>query len=122
MSGYGAATLRPLAIETERRGDTAIVHLAGGATMEQADRLRDALMQVIGRSGACIVLDVQELEFISSLGLGIIVAAHLQTKQRGGSFRVAGAKSKVGEVLALTKLTRLFDLFDSVEDALRGSH
>jgi len=103
-------TDRPLEIDVERRGEAVICKLAGSATMDVCHLLNDRLL----------VLDLGDLEFICSLGLGGLVATYLYARQHQGRVVVAAPHPAVRELLELTRLTTLMPIFATAEEALRG--
>jgi anti-sigma B factor antagonist len=56
---------------------------------------------------------MSEIEYIDSSGLGALVAAHLSAKNGGGSIRLCNLGEKFHEVLQLTKLLTVFDVYDT---------
>jgi anti-sigma B factor antagonist len=97
-----------------------VVRLRGAATMEQADLLRDHLLALAASLDGRLVLDLTNLEFINSVGLGAMVTAHLRCQRLGGWLRIANPPSEIRHLLVLTNLTKLFDVYGSVGEALRG--
>lgn len=100
--------------------DGAVVRIRGAATMDQADTLRDHLLALAASLNGRIVLDLTNLEFINSVGLGALVTAHLRCQRLGGWLRVASPSPEICHLLAVTSLTKLFDIYGSVAEALQG--
>ena len=71
-----------------------------------------------GVTDVTVVLDMGDLDFIMSGGLGAIVAAHIRISRHGGQIRIAAARDHVLDMLERTALTRLFPVYASVEQAL----
>ena len=69
-----------LHIDVQQRGPAVIVKLAGSADMEVADELQHRLIGLVDEDSGPVVLDLSELDFISSTGLGAIIAAHLRCR------------------------------------------
>lgn len=67
--------------------------------------------------GAVVVADLTELTFLDSTGLGVLVGAHRRLRAAGGTLRLAGCRGPVAEILLITGLDRVFDTFDTVQDA-----
>lgn len=108
-----------LRIEIERRGDVAVVTLAGSAHMTVSTDLRDQLVELADETTRQLVIDLSDLEFISSLGLGGIVAAHLRSRKNNGSVELVNPRPQIRDLLSVTQLTRLFPIHESVDAALR---
>lgn len=65
-----------------------------------------------------VVVDLDQVEFIDSSGLGALVRARRTAQEHGGDVVLAGADEQVREVLALTNLADLFTVYPSVADAV----
>jgi len=109
---------RPLSVQVTLRGEALICRLVGSATMDACDLLNEQLARIAQQAPKLLVLDLSDLQFICSLGLGSIVAAYLRAKRYGGKFILAAPLPAVAEMLELTKLTVLFPVSQSVEEAL----
>lgn len=107
-----------LQILIEQRGDSAIVKLRGSANMDVCGNLQERLYEAIELPVRRLVLDLSELDFMSSVGLGAIMAAHLRCRHRNCELMLASPQPRIHELLELTKLTRLFDVVQSVDEAI----
>ena len=107
-----------LRVEVQQRGDLAIVKLSGSASMDVCSTLQERLYDLIDLEVKRLVLDMSELDFMSSVGLGAIIAAHLRARHRNCEIRIVGPKPRILELLDLTRLTRLFDVFKSMDEAI----
>lgn len=118
MSGRAEAPLPPLMIDVARRKGAVVVSLTGAATMEHVEKLRATLLTLAEDPVRRIVLDMSGLDFISSVGLGAIVAAYLRCSRRQIALRLAAPQAKVRDMLGVTKLTQLLTICDSVDEAM----
>lgn len=84
-------TKQPFRIEVDHQGGCCVVRLIGPLGMESCDDLQARLVELAEEPGLTLILDLSGLEFISSMGLSAIVAAHLRTRHTGGSVRLAAA-------------------------------
>lgn len=107
-------------VEVEERGSAIIAKLIGSAGMLVSTDLEDALLELVGRQPPLLVLDLSALEFISSVGLGGIVAAHLRSRHHGGIIHLVSPTPDIHDLLATTRLTSIFPVFDSIDQALAG--
>jgi anti-sigma B factor antagonist len=80
---------------------------------EESNALREKLKSLIAGEKKKIVLNMGEIDYIDSAGLGTLVAAHLSAKNSGASIRLCNLGKKFHEVLQLTKLLTVFDVFDT---------
>ena len=111
---------KALKIDVKWAGQAAIVKLCGSAGMGEAEKLRQKLEEIVLKKPRVIVLDLGEIDFIGSAGLGAIVTGYLKSRHHGGQIRLVNPSQTVRELLETTRLTRLFEVFDSVESSLSG--
>ena len=111
---------KPLELNVEDRGRAAVVRITGSAGMNEAEGLRRDLEQLASRAIPVIVLDLSDMEFISSLGLGAIISAHLKCRHHNGQIRLVKPRPAVLKLLETTRLTKLFPVYQTVEQALTG--
>jgi anti-sigma B factor antagonist len=67
-----------------------------------------------------VVIDMEGVSFVDSTGLGSVIAALKQIRNRQGELRLAAPNQQVRVVLELTTLDRVFPYYATVEDALSG--
>jgi anti-sigma B factor antagonist len=107
-------------VEVEERGSAIVARLIGSAGMLVSTDLEDALLELVGRQPPLLILDLSGLEFISSVGLGGIVAAHLRSRHHGGAIYLVAPTADIHDLLATTRLTSIFPIFDTIDQALAG--
>lgn len=105
-------------MDIEQRGEAAVVRLAGSIHMNSCERLQSELIGLIDRPTRKLVLDLSALQFICSLGLGALVAAHLRSRHHKGAVRLVSPDPSIRALLEITKLVKIFPPYDSVERAL----
>jgi anti-sigma B factor antagonist len=92
-------------------GGVSVVALEGRIVFgEESNALRVKVKSLIAEGKQKIVLDMKEIEYIDSAGLGMLVAAHLSAKNQGTSLRLCNLGSKFQEVLKITKLATVFEV------------
>jgi anti-sigma B factor antagonist len=114
----GAEPTQPLEIDVTRSDAALIVRLRGAATMDQTDALQERLLPLTTEVHPRLVLDLSALSFINSLGLGILVTAHVRCRRRGQPMLLVSPTPPVRQMLELTRLTDLFQVCRSVDEAL----
>lgn len=107
---------------TERlAGGVLVMELAGTLTVgEEAGRLRARLKEVLGDGTTQLVLDLSRVHYIDSAGLGAIVSGHTTARNMGGSVKLANLGNQFRAQLKVSKLTSVFDVYDTVEEAMRS--
>jgi anti-sigma B factor antagonist len=109
----------PLRITTRDVGDVSIVSLDGWIVLgEESNALREELRALLSEGKKRIVLNLENVNYIDSAGLGTLVAAHHSAGGRGATLKLSGLGSNFREVLQITKLMTVFDVFESVPAAV----
>jgi anti-sigma B factor antagonist len=100
---------------TNREVDgVSVVALDGRIVLgEESNALREKVKSLLAEGKKKIVLNMDNITFIDSAGLGTLVAAHHSAKSQGSSLRLCHLGSKFQEVLQITKLLTVFDVFDT---------
>lgn len=105
----------------ERRiGDVAVVDIGGTLTSSDAAELRQAMTTLIERGESKVVLDLAELRYLDSLGLGELVACQLRAIKARTKLRVANPDARVQDLLLVTRLITVFEAYDSLAAALES--
>ena len=100
---------------TNREVDgVSIVALDGRIVLgEESNALREKVKSLIADGKKKVVLNMDNITFIDSAGLGTLVAAHHSAKSQGASLRLCHLGSKFQEVLQITKLLTVFEVYDT---------
>jgi anti-sigma B factor antagonist len=96
----------------------AVVALTGELELATAPRLRQEVVSLVGEGHTRVVLDLSRVDFVDSVGLGIVVSALKRVRARGGELVVAGAVPRVKALFELTRLDEIIELHDRVDDAI----
>lgn len=99
-------------------GSAKVIRVSGSASMDTGNQLRDQLVGLLEPGTSRLVLDLTDLEFINSVGLGAIIAAHLRCRRASAEIHLANPQPAIRELLDVTSLTKLFPIHDSVDLAL----
>ena len=102
-----------LTIRVDESGTTRTVKLGGSCDLATAGSLRQTLHGLMPPEVNDVVLDVSDLEFIDSTGLGIVLGAMRRLREGGGSLEIAGATGIVRRVLEITDLDKVIPLIDA---------
>ncbi|WP_433128952.1 STAS domain-containing protein [Micromonospora sp. CA-240977] len=94
-----------------------VVEVAGDLDMSTTPELRDQLRQLVENGVQTVVVDLTGVGFMDSSGLGALVVAYKDLRERGGSLALAGVDRSVRTVFSITSVDRVIDLFDTVDDA-----
>ena len=90
-----------------------ILDLSGRITLgEGSGTLRDAVRDLVSKGSKKILLNLAEVDYIDSSGLGELVAAYTAVKNSGGDLKLVNLTRKVSDLLVITKLATVFDVKD----------
>ena len=87
-----------------------VVTLRGSMFLEDSTELRKNIVNQIDRHNATIVVDLTELYFIDSAGLGMLICLHRRATQYGGSVILKGPTGFVKEIIDVTRLNNVFEI------------
>jgi anti-sigma B factor antagonist len=93
-----------------------VFRLEGALSALEAPTLKKDVRAVLGKAGTVVVLDLAEVEFVDSAGLGALVALHKSACEAGGELRVYRPRPNV---LAVLELARIHRFLNVVHDGLR---
>ncbi len=105
-------------VNTENRAGVSIMKLSGELRSGDESRLSDELGRITESESHQLIVDLAEVRFISSAGLGALVSMAARANTLGGRVILAGASPFVQGVLDTTHLDRFFESAASVDDAL----
>lgn len=108
-----------LKIEHRTEGKFRVLRASGQLTEKECKDFMDILNRERASGSPRLILDVEGLVFLSSAGLGALVAAHQSFADSSARMILSGTNAKVRKLLALTNLDRLIEVADSVEEALK---
>ena len=102
-------------------GDVAIVDLSGRITLGDGSGLvRSTIKELTGAGSRNILLNLKDVTYIDSAGLGELVGAYATVANQGGAIKLLHVQGKVNDLLQLTKLYSVFAAFDDEDAALRS--
>jgi anti-sigma B factor antagonist len=102
-------------------GDVIVLHLQGPITLGQAtQRLRDLIHETIASGRNKIVLNRAEVYYIDSSGLGELVAASTHAQRSGAKIKLMKLAPRVQDVMQLTKLYQVIDVYPDEDSAVRS--
>ena len=87
---------------------------------EETSLLRDEVKKAIADGQKRIVLNLHEVNYMDSGGLGTLVALHTTAHNAGANIKLANMTKRVGELMQITKLLTVFDVYNSEYEALES--
>jgi anti-sigma B factor antagonist len=109
-----------LKAEVRLAGDVSVVDLSGRLTLGEGSGLvRNTIKDLVTSGRKNILLNLKNVTYIDSAGLGELVGAYASVTNVGGNIKLLNVQSKVHDLLQVTKLYTVFAAFDDEPEALR---
>jgi anti-sigma B factor antagonist len=108
-------------IEERAVGDVVVLDLKGRVTLGDGDELlKDKVNSLVNRGFKKIVLNLAEVPYIDSAGLGEIVRTYTTVSRQGGSLKLLNLTKRISDLLSITKLLTVFETFDTESEAIKS--
>jgi anti-sigma B factor antagonist len=107
-------------VEREQDG-WAVLTVSGEIDIATAPSLRERLHGLLADDKHQLVVDLDDVGFLDSTALGVLVGVLKRARSEGGEVRIVCTQPRVRKVFEITRLDSAFDLFDSVDEAVRGA-
>ncbi len=108
-----------LVIVTRQSGDVSVLDVSGRITLgEGASALRNAIRTMALEGHKKILLNLGEASYVDSSGLGVLVSAFATLANHGGQLKLLNVLSRVKDLLLITKLYAVFEIFDEEATAV----
>jgi anti-sigma B factor antagonist len=110
-----------MTIKERRVNDVVILDIEGKILLGDGDvQLREAIHRLLQSGAKKIVLNLADVPYIDSAGLGEIVRCYTTTRREGGELKLLHLTSRIRDLLTITKLITVFESFDSEDAALKS--
>jgi anti-sigma B factor antagonist len=108
-------------IDERSVGDVLILDVKGRITLGEGDELlKDKVNSLLNQGRKKIVLNLAEVPYIDSAGLGEIVRTYTTVSRQGGNLKLLSLTKRITDLLAITKLLTVFETFDSENEAVQS--
>jgi anti-sigma B factor antagonist len=108
-------------IDQRSVGDVVVLDLKGKITLGEGDELlKDKVNSLVNQGHRKIVLNLAEVPYIDSAGLGEIVRTYTTVSRQGGSLKLLNLTKRITDLLSITKLLTVFETFESENEAVRS--
>ena len=98
--------------------DILVVALSGTLNEENCSYLMECVKEDVLEGCLKMILDCEQLEFISSMGLGMLVRVNSRMKKLHGDVKLAGVQGIVAQIMNVTRLNLLFQMYPTVNEAI----
>jgi anti-sigma B factor antagonist len=99
--------------------DVVILDVKGRITLGEGDELlKDKVNTLVNQGKKKIVLNLADVPYVDSAGLGEIVRTYTTVSRQGGSLKLLNLTKRISDLLSITKLLTVFETFDTEKDAI----
>lgn len=107
---------------TDREQDGVIILVPTGKIMggPDASLLHDKLYEYIEQDKKQVVIDLAQVDWMNSTGLGILISGLTTLRNNEGTLKLANVTEKIKSLLTITKLAPVFESYDSVDEAIKS--
>jgi len=113
--------VRPLEIERRQEGPATVVKLSGHISASEAEELSSYFNDLIEQGADLVVIDLKDVEIITSDGLGVLIRTRKALTESGGKLYLCGIHGNVLEVFQMTRLDKIFAVYDTPDSALTAA-
>jgi anti-sigma B factor antagonist len=106
-----------LGVEATEHGAIGVLIVRGEVDVATAPRFRQALVELAEQGRDLVAVDLDEVDFIASTGLGVLVGGLKRARTGGGDLVLVCTRPRILRVLEMTRLDRAFAVYSSVADA-----
>jgi anti-sigma B factor antagonist len=109
-----------LKVTTREEGNVTFVNVAGELELDTHTGLRETLIRLATARRPAIVVNLTEVSYVDSTGLGVLIGGEKRANEYGGKFGVVCANEKILRLFRMTGLHRALRIFPSEEEARQG--
>ena len=110
-----------MAITPRRFDDVVVLDLSGRITIGEGTlMLRDRIQKMLEEGETKFLLNLSDVDYIDSSGLGELVSSFTTVKSQGGTLKLLSLTRRVRDLMQITKLLTVFDVYDSEPEALKS--
>jgi len=108
-------------IKTSEKYEAVVIELKGNVMGgDDTKEFNDLLHKLINEGKNRIIVDLGEVKFMNSSGLGMLIGGLTTVKKANGSYKLAKITDKIESLLIITKLITIFETYDSVDAAIES--
>ncbi|MCD6459929.1 STAS domain-containing protein [bacterium] len=107
-----------MSININKKDNVIILNILDDVILDTVDEFRDVILSLIKKNTLKVILNLSDVEFISSRGLGAIGYSADLLRKKGGDLKVFGIKPDVKNLFEICGLIKIIDIFHTEEEAL----
>lgn len=109
-----------VSVSRSSTGDVPVVAVSGEVDVYSAPALKESLAELLRAGDSSLVVDLTEVEFLDSTGLGALVEARAASNEAGGSLPLVCSQERILKLFTITGLEVVFAIHPSVGEAVAG--
>jgi len=109
-----------LDVKTKSQDSIAIIEIDGEVDLYSSPALRKALLEMTKAQNKAILVDLARVKYMDSSGVATLVEALQQVGKYDGKLKLANLRDGVKNVFELSRLDKVFDIYESIEDAKKS--
>jgi len=110
-----------MTINERKSGDVTVLDVEGKILLGEGDvQLKRKIDELIERKETKLVINLANVPYMDSGGLGEIVRSYTTVKRAGGELKLLNATKRISDLLTITKLITVFEVFDNEADAVKS--
>ncbi len=106
-----------LGLDVTDSNGVSVLTVRGEVDVYTAPRLRERLVELAGEGKYRVIVDLEQVDFLDSTGLGVLVGGLKRLRTHDGDLQLVCTQHRILKVFEITGLTKVFSIFDSVESA-----
>ena len=109
-----------LGLDVSEQNGFAVLAVSGEVDVATVPRLREQLHGLVAQGSNKIIVNLDGVDFLDSTGLGVLVGALKRVRSNDGDLYLVCTQPRIRKVFEVTGLTKVFSLFDTVDDAVKS--
>jgi anti-sigma B factor antagonist len=110
-----------LSLASRTEGDRTVVSVGGEIDVYTAPKLREQLIDLVSAGNYHLVVDMENVDFLDSTGLGVLVGGLKRVRAHDGSLQLVCTQERILKIFRITGLTKVFPIHSSVEEAISST-
>ena len=111
-----------LSLATRTEGDRTVVSVGGEIDVYTAPKLREQLIDLVSAGNYHLVVDMENVDFLDSTGLGVLVGGLKRVRAHDGSLELVCTQERILKIFRITGLTKVFPIHSSVDEAIASAN
>ena len=106
---------------TVQNGKIGVIEVKGSLVCgEETDELRSAVAGLIEQGNKHLIIDLSKVTYLNSTAIGVLVSTHTTYSRNCGQVKLCGINKNINNIFVITKLTLVFDVKDTLDDAVKS--